>query len=186
MTLSAQSSIAGDIRRRIDRPLVLVGMMGAGKTRVGQCLARVLDLPFADSDREIEKAAGMTVPEIFKTLGEPEFRAGEKRVIARLLERGPSVLATGGGAVMDPDTQAAIAGKAVSLWIRADMDLLLSRTARRGGRPLLENGDPREILEALAAKRYPVYERADMVIDSHDGPVDITVDKALEKLDGFL
>jgi shikimate kinase len=151
------------------RSIVLVGMMGAGKTSVGRKLAAHLGIPFVDADVEIEAAAKLTIPEIFAIHGEPYFRAGEKRVIARLLEGGPQVLATGGGAFMNPDTRAAIRDKAVSVWLNADHDVLLRRTRRRAGdRPLLDTPDPGETLRRLMDERYPVYALADVTVQSRD------------------
>jgi shikimate kinase len=146
--------------------LVLVGLMGVGKTTVGRKLAEALAAPFVDSDEEVEAAAQMSVPEIFATLGEPAFREGERRVIARLIDEGPRVIATGGGAFMSAQTRALIAERAVSIWLRADLDTLLERTARRGGRPLLARGDPRKILGDLIEARHPIYAEARLTIDS--------------------
>lgn len=153
-------------------PVVLVGLMGAGKTSVGKALARLLHAPFRDGDDEIEAAAQMSIAEIFATYGEPEFRALERRVIARLLEEGPpGVLATGGGAFMAPQTRAVIADKAVSVWLRADLDVLVARTEGRSHRPLLNQGNPREILADLMARRYPVYAGADVTVEcSRESP----------------
>lgn len=148
------------------RPVVLVGLMGAGKSSVGLRLADLLGVPFRDSDHEVEAAAGMTVPEIFETLGEAKFRDGERRVIARLLAGAPHVLGTGGGAFMNAETRGVIAAKAVSVWLKADLDLLVSRTAGRSHRPLLNKGDPRKILGGLMAERYPVYGLADIHVES--------------------
>jgi len=150
----------------LTRPLVLVGLMGVGKTTVGRKLAEALAAPFVDSDEEVEAAAQMSVPEIFATLGEPAFREGERRVIARLIDEGPRVIATGGGAFMSAQTRALIAERAVSIWLRADLDTLLERTARRGGRPLLARGDPRKILGDLIEARHPIYAEARLTIDS--------------------
>lgn len=179
---SVDKDTVEEIRRALKQPLLLIGMMGAGKTRMGLQLANALDLAFTDSDDEIEKAACMTIPEIFDKFGEAYFRDGERRVIARLLEQGPSVIATGGGAVMTPETAEAVWQKTLSIWVRADMDVMVERTARRDNRPLLKDGDPREILTALAEKRYPVYEKADIVIDSHNGPAEAILNQALEKI----
>ena len=151
------------------RPLVLIGLMGAGKSSVGLRLAKALDVPFVDSDDEIEKAAALTIPEIFEKYGEPHFRSGERRVIARLLTEQPRVIATGGGAFMDAETRAVIADSAVSVWLRADLDVLVARTAGREHRPLLNQGNPREILAGLIAQRYPVYELADVAVNSVAG-----------------
>ena len=151
------------------RTVVLVGLMGAGKTSVGKRLAESLGVPFCDSDDEIELAAGMSIPEIFASLGEAAFRAGERRVIARLLDLPPRILATGGGAFMNPETRALIAQKAVSVWIRADLATLVERTARRTDRPLLNSGNPREILARLMEERHPVYAEAEITVDSAAG-----------------
>lgn len=154
---------------RLARPVVLIGLMGAGKTSVGARLAEMLGAPFRDSDAEIEKAANLSVPEIFARYGEPHFREGERKVIRRLLAEGPQVLATGGGAFMNPETRALIAERAVSVWLRASLDLLVHRTAGRTHRPLLNRGDPREILSRLIAERYPTYAEADVIVDSLPG-----------------
>jgi shikimate kinase len=155
---------------RLARPLVLVGLMGAGKTSVGKRLATLLGVDFVDSDAEIERAAGMMIPEIFATLGEPAFRDGERRVIARLLtERAGVVLATGGGAFVEPRTRAEIAAHATSVWLRADLDLLWDRVRDRPGRPLLQRPDPKAVLSDLMEHRYPIYAEADVVVDSRRG-----------------
>lgn len=151
------------------RPVVLIGLMGAGKSSVGAKLADLLGATFRDSDHEIESAANMSVPEIFERYGEPHFRDGERRVIARLLSEGPKVLATGGGAFMNAQTRALIAEKAVSVWLKADLDLLVQRTVGRGHRPLLNRGNPREILRGLMQVRYPVYGLADVHVRSRHG-----------------
>ena len=149
-------------------PIVLVGLMGAGKTSIGRRLAERLDLPFIDADIEIEKAAGKSIPDIFTEHGEAHFRDGERRVIARLLENGKQILATGGGAFMNEDTRKAIKANSVSIWLKADIDVLLKRVAKRGGRPLLENHDPVEVLQNLINLRYPVYAEADITVESLD------------------
>jgi shikimate kinase len=164
------------------RAIVLVGLMGAGKTSVGRRLAAALDLPFRDSDEEVERAAGRTVSEIFASLGEAEFRDGERRVIARLLRGPPQVLATGGGAFMNPETRRLIGEKAVSVWLRADTEVLLRRVGRKTDRPLLREGDPRAVLEALAAQRNPVYAQADIVVDSAETPHAATVQAIIHAL----
>jgi shikimate kinase len=150
------------------RPVVLVGLMGAGKTSIGRRLAERLDLPFVDADVEIEKAAGKSIPDIFAEHGEAHFRDGERRVIARLLENGKQILATGGGAFMNEDTRRAIKANSLSVWLKADLDVLLKRVAKRGGRPLLENRDPAEVLQNLINIRYPVYAEADIMVESLD------------------
>ena len=150
----------------LTRPVVLVGLMGAGKTSVGLRLAHLLGAGFIDSDDEIEKAANLTVSEIFARYGEPHFRAGERRVLARILAGPPAVVATGGGAFMDDETRALVLKGAVSVWLRATLDVLVHRTAGRGRRPLLNRGNPREVLAGLMEKRYPVYAQADLTVDS--------------------
>lgn len=151
------------------RPLVLVGMMGAGKTSVGRRLARLLGAPFRDSDDEIAAAAGMTIPEIFARLGEPAFRDGERRVIERLIGEAPAVIATGGGAFIEPETRAVIGTGATSVWLRADVDTLWERVRGRPGRPLLDRPDPRAALVEIDTRRRPVYALADVVVDSPPG-----------------
>ncbi|MEM1160065.1 MAG: shikimate kinase [Pseudomonadota bacterium] len=151
------------------RPIVLVGLMGAGKSSVGLRLASALGVEFIDSDDEIERAANMTIPEIFSTFGEPHFRSGERRVIARLITEMPRVIATGGGAFMNAETRGTISDGAVSVWLNADIDTLVSRTEGRTHRPLLANGNPREILEGLIAERYPIYRLADVGVISKAG-----------------
>jgi len=164
------------------RSLVLVGMMGAGKSSVGRRLAARLGVPFVDADTEIEKAAGMTITEIFASHGEPYFRAGETRVIARLLESGPQVLATGGGAFMNDDTRNAIRARGISVWLRAPIDVLTRRIKRRHDRPLLQGDDPAETLRKLLADREPVYAEADLTVESRDVPHETIVDEIIEGL----
>lgn len=164
------------------RPVVLVGLMGAGKTTVGRRLARALHLPFKDADAEIELAAGRSVSDIFAERGETEFRAGERRVIRRLLDGPPVVLATGGGAFMNPDTRKLILARALSIWLRADLDVLVRRCSRRSTRPLLLNGDPRETLERLARERYPTYAEADLTVETSESPHDAAVAAILDAL----
>ena len=168
------------------RSIVLVGMMGAGKSSVGKRLARRLNLAFADADVEIEQAAGMTIPEIFAHHGEPAFRDGEKKVIARLLEHGPMVLATGGGAFMNADTRAAIAAHGVAVWLKAELDVLLRRVRRRDDRPLLKTENPEATLARLIEQRYPVYAQADVTVVSHDVPQEVMVDEVIEALSRHL
>jgi shikimate kinase len=168
------------------RSVVLVGMMGAGKSSIGRRLAARLGIPFVDADSEIEKAAGMTIPEIFASHGEPYFRAGEARVIARLLEGGPQVLATGGGAFMNPETRAAIRAKGISVWLRATLEILSRRIKRRGDRPLLKTSDPAETLRRLMDERYPVYAEADLTVESREVPHDTIVDEIVGGLRGRL
>ncbi len=151
--------------------VVLVGLMGAGKTRIGRELSGLMRLSFVDSDTEIEKAAGCSIPDIFERFGEGDFRSGERRVIERLLQRDGVVLATGGGAFMDKETRDNIAQSgAVSVWLRAELDILVERTSRTDHRPLLKTGDPEEILARLIDERYPVYAKADIVVESDGRP----------------
>ncbi len=178
--------LAAQIKPQIDRPLVLVGLSGAGKSKTGYHLAQALDLPFIDSDDEIIKAAGMEISDIFAKFGEAYFRAGERRVLARLLDGSPKVIATGGGAIMPPETAQRIAESAISIWVRADIDIIVARTQGRTDRPLLNNGNIRDILEDLARKRYPVYEKADIVVDSNDSSIRPVIADILKKLDDFL
>jgi shikimate kinase len=152
------------------RSIVLVGMMGAGKSSIGRRLASELGLLFVDADTEIEKAAGMSISEMFEFKGEEYFRAGEARVIARLLDCGPQVLATGGGAFMNAQTRALVREKGISIWLKADIDVLLRRVKRRNDRPLLKDNDPAETLARLLEQRDPVYAEADMIIQSRDVP----------------
>jgi len=166
------------------RTIVLVGLMGAGKTKIGRRLAVRLNLPFFDSDTEIEAAAGETIEEIFRNRGEAVFRDGERRVIARLLAQPVHVLATGGGAFMDPATRAVIARRGVSVWLRADLDVLLARVARRNNRPLLQQSDPRTVLAELIERRHPIYAAADLTIDSGDGPLELTTTRVIAALAG--
>jgi shikimate kinase len=165
-----------------DRTVVLVGLMGAGKSSVGRRLAVALNMPFFDADDEVERAAGRSVQEIFADLGEKAFRDGERRVIARLLEGPPHILATGGGAFMNAETRALIADKATSVWLRADIDILARRVGRKGGRPLLKGRDARAVLHALAEERHPVYAQADLTIDSIEGPHTATVKAVVDAL----
>jgi shikimate kinase len=168
----ARRSLSKDtttVRQRLDgHAIVLVGLMGAGKTTVGRRLAEKLGLAFIDADHEIELAAGRTIPEIFAQHGEAYFRDGERKVIARLLENGAQVLATGGGAYMNADTRATIRRHGIAIWLRADFDLLMRRVRRRSNRPLLHNADPEAVMRKLIEERYPVYAEADLTVDSRD------------------
>ena len=170
----------------VPRTVALVGLMGAGTSSIGRRLAQRLKVPFIDADSEIEAAAGATVEEIFERHGEAAFREGERRVIARLLEGPVQVLATGGGAFMDPTTRALLRQRAISVWLRADLELLLSRVTRRNNRPLLKAGEPRAVLERLIAERYPVYAEADLTVDTLDGPPDATLERVLAALVPYL
>ena len=170
---AVESAITAALGRR---SIVLVGMMGAGKSSIGRRLAGRLGIPFVDADSEIETAAGMTIAEIFAKHGEPYFRAGEARVIARLLESGPQVLATGGGVVMDANTRALIRAKGISVWLKADLDVLLRRTKRRNDRPLAEK------LKELLPMREPFYAQADLIVQSRDEPHDTIVEEIIAGL----
>ena len=184
---NAQETLEGKVARLLSgRTIVMVGMMGAGKSSIGRRLANRLGMPFADADAEIEQAANASIPEIFEQHGEAYFRDGERRVIQRLLDGTPKVLATGGGAFIQRETRAAIQANAVSIWLKADRDLLLSRVKRRNNRPLLKNGDPGEIIEKLIAERYPVYAEADVHIQSRDIAHDVVIDDILAALAEYL
>lgn len=172
--------------KTLNRTLVLVGLMGAGKTCIGRELAQRLNLPFVDADMEIETAAGCSIDDIFKLYGEAEFRAGERRVIARLLNDPVHILATGGGAFLDEKTREHVRDSAISIWLRADLDLLVSRVSRRNNRPLLKGGNQREILERLMEDRYPVYEQADIVVDSGREAPEITADRVIKELQNYM
>jgi len=166
----------------VSKTIALVGMMGVGKSTVGKRLAQDLGLPFIDSDDEIEKAAGLSVREIFDKHGEPEFRRGERKVIERLLNGPPIVLATGGGAYMDAETRALMKQRATTVWLRADLDVIWKRVSRRDTRPLLKQENPRQVLADLDAKRAPIYAEADIVVDSGEGPATDAVNAIREKL----
>jgi len=169
-----------------ERSIVLVGMMGSGKTAIGRITAAHLGLPFFDADGEIEKAAGMNIADFFSTYGETEFRAGERKVIARLLAEEQCVLALGGGAFLSPDTRECIADNALSLWLRADLEVLYSRVMRRPGkRPLLDTDNPKATLQDLLAKREPVYALADITVDTSTSSKNITRDRVLAAIAGY-
>jgi shikimate kinase len=179
----ANASLDADITAALgSRSIVLVGMMGAGKSTIGRRLAARLRLPFTDADTEIEAAAGMSIPDIFETHGEAHFRDGEARVIARLLENGPIVLATGGGAFMREETRTRICAKAISIWLRADVDVIMRRVRRRADRPLLRTADPEATVNRLLGEREPVYQNADLTISSRDVPHDRIVEECIEAL----
>lgn len=168
---------------KLTKTVALVGMMGAGKSSIGRRLAARLSTPFRDADTEIETAAGCSISEIFERYGEAAFRDGERRVIARLLSEAPHVLATGGGAFIDPETRARLRESAVSIWIKAPVDLLVQRVQRRDTRPLLRNGDPRETLMKLLAEREPIYAEADITLESEDGPHHVAVERIILALE---
>jgi shikimate kinase len=178
---TSHKAVTGEAEQAVIRALgrrsvVLVGMMGAGKSSIGRRLASRLGVPFVDADTEIESAAGMTIPEIFAKHGEPYFRAGEARVIARLLDHGPQVLATGGGAVMDPQTRDLIRDKGVSVWLKAEVEVLLKRTKRRNDRPLVDR------IKDLIPQREPIYALSDIVVQSRDEPHETIVDEIMAVL----
>lgn len=168
-----------------NRTIALVGLMGAGKSTVGRRLAEVLGRTFCDSDDEIEKAAGLSIADIFTLHGEPEFRRGERRVLERLLSNPPHVLATGGGAYLDPDTRSLMRERAVTVWLNADLETLWERVNKRNHRPLLKNPDARNVLTRLLKERSPIYSEADLVINSVDGPHSATVNKIITALNGW-
>jgi shikimate kinase len=168
------------------RTIALVGLMGVGKSSVGRRLANALSLPFRDADTEVEAAAGRSISDIFAELGEPAFREGERRVIARLLDQPPHVLATGGGAFMSPETRALIKSKAVSVWLKTDLDVLARRVGRKGDRPLIVGKDPMAVLTAQSELRYPAYAEADVVVETGDTPHHHTVDQVIRALAGYL
>lgn len=164
---------------RVTRPIVLVGLMGAGKTAIGRILARRLDLEFVDSDEEVVKASGCSIADIFRVYGEAAFRDGERKVMRRLLAGGSVVLASGGGAFMDPGTRALIRERATSVWLRAGLDILVARTIGRPGRPLLEGPDPKAVLASLMAERYPTYAEADVIVEATNDAKDVVADRLI-------
>jgi shikimate kinase len=179
----ASPTLEADITSALGRrSVVLVGMMGAGKSTIGRRLAARLQLPFLDADIEIEAAAAMSIPEIFETHGEPHFRDGEARVIARLLDGGPAVIATGGGAFMREETRNRVRDKAVSIWLKADLDVIMKRVRRRADRPLLQTEDPTGTVSRLLEAREPVYATADLTIGSRDVPHERIVDECVDAL----
>lgn len=164
------------------KPIALVGMMGVGKTSIGKRLAHRLGLPFVDADHEIVEAAGLSIPEIFNRFGEAHFRDGERRVIARLFDDTRKVIATGGGAFINDETRALMLDRAVVIWLDADLETLIERTARKSDRPLLAQGDPREVLTRLAKERNPIYAQAHIHVKSQSNPHETTLEKILEAL----
>lgn len=174
---------SAEVRRHLgQRSIVFVGLMGAGKTAIGQRVATALGLSFTDSDHEIEAVSRMTVPELFERYGEVEFRALEQRVIARILENGPQVLSTGGGAYMNEHTRQAIAESGISVWLKADIDILMERVARKQNRPLLKNPNPRAVMLALMNERYPVYAQADVTVTSRNETKEAVTGKVIAAL----
>jgi shikimate kinase len=182
-----KKSFAPRLRYHLTKSISLVGLMGCGKTTIGVRLARRLNIPFVDSDHEIEAAAGHTVSEIFEKFGEEDFRKGERRVINRLIsEEKKIILSTGGGAFMDPITRSRLKKKSIVIWLKADVELLVERTSRRNSRPLLLSGDPNEILEKLIKERYPIYNEAQIMVESGQGPHDKVVNDIIWKLNKYL
>lgn len=171
-----------NVVQNLGQTVVLVGLMGAGKSCIGRRLAQRLNVPFVDADAEIEQAAGCSIAEIFEKYGEPAFRDGERRVMSRLLQGPPTILAAGGGAFMDPETRLLIREHAVSVWLRADLDTLAARTKGRGHRPLLNSGDARETLAKLMEVRYPVYAEADITVDTGTDNPNVTCTRVIEAL----
>jgi len=185
MTIDAPTLSDAQIRQladRLDRPIVLVGMMGVGKSTVGRKLAALLGLDFRDADEEIEAAAQMSVSEIFERFGEDYFRDGERRVIARLIEGGRAVIATGGGAFMQDETRKLILERGIAVWLDSDVDTLVQRVGRKDTRPLLRGGDPREIIARLKAEREPFYAEAPIHVSSGNGPHGEAVTRILQEL----
>jgi shikimate kinase len=180
---NGKNSRTASIREGLgQRSIVLIGLMGAGKTAIGRRLAAELELPFTDADREIEVAAGQSISEIFAEHGEDYFRTGERKVIARLLKSGGQVLATGGGAYMDEETRKNIRARGISIWLKADLNVLLQRVARRDHRPLLKAGDPKAVMQKLMEDRYPVYSEADIVVQSRNVPHEVIVAEIVKEL----
>ncbi len=183
MTAPTPEQTQDDIRRLLDaRVVVFVGLMGAGKTAIGRKVAQALDIPFIDSDHEIESVSRMSIPELFERYGEPEFRALEQRVIERLVHEGPRIVSTGGGAFMNAQTRAAIAEHGISVWLKADLDLLMERVAKKQNRPLLKNPDPRGVMRKLMDDRYPVYALADLTVETRDAKREIIAGEVLDAL----
>ena len=174
------------LQRLGKRSIVFVGLMGAGKTVIGRKVAAALDLPFIDSDHEIETVSRMTVPELFQRYGEPEFRALEQRVIQRVLESGPQVLSTGGGAFMNAQTRGFILEQGVSVWLKADIDTLMERVGKKPNRPLLQGPDPRGVMQRLMAERYPVYATADVTVLTRDERKEVIADEVIAALHEYL
>jgi shikimate kinase len=174
------------VRELGSRSIVFVGMMGSGKSSIGRRVALRLGIPFVDADAEIEKAAGMSISDIFATRGEAEFRAGEARVLLRLLQSGPQVLSTGGGAFINPSTRTAVSAQGISVWLNADFEVLMRRIRRRHDRPLLKTDDPAATLRKLMEDRYPIYALADITVQSRDVPHEKIVDEIVDALAGYL
>jgi shikimate kinase len=183
---TGETAYAGLKDRRGARSIVLVGLMGAGKTAIGRKVAQALDLAFVDSDHEIETVSRMTIPELFARYGEPEFRALEERVVGRLVKDGPQVVSTGGGAFMNAHTRDAISRDGVSIWLKADVDTLMARVAKKPNRPLLKAADPRAVMERLMAERYPVYGLANIIVTTRDVRREEIMAEVIQALDDWL
>lgn len=187
MTAAGEHQSPARIREALgNRVVVFVGLMGAGKTAIGRKVAQSLKLPFIDSDHEIESVSRLTVPELFELYGEPEFRALEQRVIERLLRDGPLILSTGGGAFMNGQTRTMIAQHGVSIWLKAEIDLLMQRVAKKQNRPLLKNPDPEAIMRKLMNERYPVYAQADITVETRDARREVIADEVTQALGDHL
>ena len=180
--LASEDTVAEILKALGKRSIVFVGLMGAGKTAIGRKVAATLGIPFLDSDQEIEAVSRMTVPELFETYGEPEFRSLEQRVIARVLEQGPQVLSTGGGAFMNEQTRGAIAAHAVSVWLKADLDVLMERVSKKQNRPLLKAPDPRAVMQRLIDERYPVYAEASLTVPTRDEKKEVISEEVINSL----
>ena len=183
VTLAPPAGNAAELVAKLgSRSIVFVGLMGAGKTAIGRRVATMLGLPFTDSDHEIESVSRMTIPDLFERYGEAEFRALEQRVIVRVLESGPQVLSTGGGAFMNAQTREVIAAHGLSVWLKAEVDILLDRVSKKQNRPLLKNADPRAVLEKLMTERYPVYALADVTVPTRDERKEVIAGEVIEAL----
>lgn len=186
--MAAMTEIFGtQLREKLgDRVIVFVGLMGAGKTAIGRKVAQMLGLPFIDSDHEIETVSRMSVPDLFDRYGEPEFRALERRVISRLVEEGSRVVSTGGGAFMNDETRRVIADHGISVWLKADLDVLMERVVKNKNRPLLRNADPRAVMQRLMQERYPVYALADITVPTRDEAKEIIADETVAAIARYL
>lgn len=179
--------LASEMRDKLgERTIVFVGLMGAGKTAIGRQVAQILDLPFADSDHEIEAVSKMTVPELFERYGEPEFRALEQRVIERLMKGGPRIVSTGGGAFMNAQTRQVIRDHGLAVWLKADLDLLMERVSKRQNRPLLKDPDPRGVMHRLMEERYPIYAQAHLTFETRDAKREIITEETLQAIARYL
>lgn len=187
MTEVLETPLRAQLLSRLgSRTVVFVGLMGAGKTAIGRRVAQALDLPFVDSDHEIEAVSRLTVPELFERYGEPEFRALEHRVLERLVRQGPGVVSTGGGAFMNADTRTVVAECGISVWLKADLDVLMERVMKKGNRPLLKTADPRGTMASLMDARYPTYAQADITVETREEKREVITIEVLEALDRYL